>query len=246
MARIGKYEYPEVQIDTLLNAIKVLIENYQSSPVNDENIFAKALGHTTNKSGTFISKMSSLRKYGLIEPREIKVTNLSKHIVKPLNNKEKEESLSKMIENVELWMDLYKRLKNKSPSKDDFKIALVELTGDRDKALKWYEKIRGLYIEAIGYYNKETTSLNSYSNSYEIEKEEELNKPSFNEDNMIKGEIAGVYIQIPKNLESVIIAKQIVNILEQQIKSETQNINSAETQQPKETTEHPKEKSKRL
>lgn len=158
MGKIGTYEYPEMQFGTLLTATNTLIEKF-SGQANDEKTFAEAIGHTTNESGTFLMKLADLRKYGLLEKREIKATETAKRIVKPLSSQERTETLNAVIFSIPLWKELYTRLNSKNPAPDDFKIQLVELSGDRDAAISRSNKIRNLFVEAMSYQTKTTEEI---------------------------------------------------------------------------------------
>src|SRR3989344_4919556 len=119
MAKIGSYEYPETQLGTLLKAVEFLVKKFNGQ-AKDEKTFAEAIGHKTNKSGTFIQKLSDLRKYNFLEKRGLTATQRARNIVNPLNKEEKEDEINNAIMDIKLWHDLYERLKNTSPSLEDF------------------------------------------------------------------------------------------------------------------------------
>lgn len=230
MAKIGSFEYPDFHLKTLLDSIEILVNKF-GGKISSSKTFAEAMGHKSDKSGAYLRKVADLRRYGFLEKRDLTATNIAKNIVKPLRGeKEKKECLNKAIKNISLWIRLYERLKNKTPNLDEFKLQLAEITRDDDETRKSADKIRKVYIEAMSYYDKNLEAENNgdYGNQ-ESYSNEDLKK-TFDKNKMIDGKIGQVYVQLPRNLGSIEIAKQIVNMLEIQIKNEAQDFNPAGTQ----------------
>lgn len=153
MAKIGSYDYPETQFGTLLKAVETLILKFPDGESRNEKNFADAIGHKNTKSGGYLRKVADLRKYKLIEKGGIKATGNAKLIIKPLHQKEKETSINEVIMNINLWKDIYSKIKKDVPSVEDFKIQLSEITGDRDKSIGNGGNIRNLYIDVMKSYN---------------------------------------------------------------------------------------------
>jgi len=219
MGKINSYEYPDTQLDTLLKAIDILVTKF-GGQANDEKTFAEALGHKTNQSGTFIQKMSDLRKYGFVEKRGLIATQRAKKIVKFLTTEEKQEELNTAIMEIKLWRDLYNRLKNINPSLNDFKIQLVELTSDRDKAISQAETIRNLYIDALSNY-REGVVKNVNENSIEIQ--QKPTKSEFKEGGKVPESIlilksGEVDISLPRTETNIGILISILNELKSEMK----------------------------
>ena len=211
MVKIGNYDYPDMQVGTLLKALEVLVKDFQGF-VKDENFFATKIGHKSTNSGTYITKIATLRKYGLLEPRELRTTQIANEIIKPLNSLEKSEKLSRIILSVSLWNDIYTRLKTKNPASEEFKIALIEITNDKNKTLEEYEKIRNLYIEAMGYYNDKIVGKNSDINSKEkidIQKDKKLGEKV--PENILIFKSGEIDITLPKNDTNLKILGDIIN-----------------------------------
>ncbi|MFH1425619.1 MAG: hypothetical protein ABIG28_02735 [archaeon] len=227
MSKIGNYEFPDTRFRTILKAIEVLVTTLKGKVEQEEN-FAKAMKQS--QSGGFIQKLSDLRKYGLIGKRGgIEATELAKKIVKPYTEQEKKEALNETIRNVKLWVDLYNGIGEEEVTEEQFKIHLSELTNDRDKIDKLNSAIFNSYNEIKKYLLSEqgeksekylsddidnnTVAKNSGNNPQS--RKQKTNLP----ETMINANIEDVYIEMPRTLESVEIAKQMINILETKIKS---------------------------
>lgn len=149
MGSIKNFSYPDVKIDEAIRCVRKFKEELKGEATTLDAL-AGVWGHKSGKSGSFLVKLSDLRKYGLITPKgRLRLTERGDRIATPLNNREFDENLRKMIFSIDLWRKLYERLGGKLPS-DNFWIILHEVTGsDRDVAKKNAEKIRKVYIDAI-------------------------------------------------------------------------------------------------
>lgn len=218
MAKIGNHEFPEMSIDEAIRAAKILVDDFQGKP-NDINNFAEAMGHKSANSGAFFYKVADLRRYGLVESRgDIQATNLAKMIVHPKNNSELQSSINQMIENADAWIILYKRLKTKSPTLEQFRTQLMDITNDREKASKEADRIRKLYIDVILRYKKDEgdSSSDEGNESISSPNQSTTKEPRIG-NNMIEAKSGSVYISIPKNKSSIHIARKLLDILELQV-----------------------------
>jgi len=219
MAKIGSFEYPDFHFKSLLEAIEVLVIKFNGK-VSSSKTFAEALKHKSDKSGAFLRKIADLRRYGLIEKRELIATSIGKKIAKPLRGEdERKENINIAIKNIPLWIKLYERLKTKTPNLDEFKLQLAEVTQDEDDTRKNADKIRNLYIEAMSNYsdNLEAKNNGDYSNYENVSNIPEDKK------NMIDAKAGEVYIKLPRDKASIKVAEQLIKILETQINSEPEN-----------------------
>jgi len=225
MAKIGSFEYPDFHFKSLLDAIEILVIKFNGK-ANSSKTFAEALKHKSDKSGAFLRKIADLRRYGLIEKRDLIATSIGKKIAKPLRgDDERKENLNLAIKNMPLWIKLYERLKTKTPNLDEFKLQLAEITQDEDETRKNADKIRNLYIEAMSYYNESLEAENNgnYSN-YESNSNTLEDKRNPLSKNMIDAKAGDVYIKLPRDKASIRVAEQLIKILETQIKeSDTEN-----------------------
>lgn len=150
MGKIGIYDYPEISIDEAIRIAEVLVNDFHKK-VKDNNEFASRLGHKSSSSGTFLVKMGNIRKYGLMENRSYRSTKRSEILANPKSPEEKSQVIKEMIESIPLFEKLNNRLKTKSPTPEQFRTQLIEVTGDREKSSKEAEKIRKVYIDAISH-----------------------------------------------------------------------------------------------
>ena len=221
MPKIGSYDYPRTQLGTLLKAIEVLIKKFHGE-AKEEKTFAETIGHKTLKSGGYILKIADLRKYGLMENRGFIATKRAKHIVEPLNANERSEALSEAVKEISLWRDLYAKIGKSTPSVEDFKIQLVQVTGNRDRAVKDGDIIRKLYIDAIEHLSdsevKQESKESGFSDNDKSNNQESFTKPpKVDGITMIEAKAGNVYIAMPKDSKSIDIAKKLIEILSMQI-----------------------------
>jgi len=148
MGKIGTYEYPEVSVKEAVKVAEILVNEFHKK-VNDVNEFAARVGHKSASSGTFLVKMGDVRKYGIMDKREYQATKRAEILANPTTPQEKSQEIREMIIGVPLFEKLNSRLKTKSPTIEQFRTQLIEVTNDREKGSKEAEKIRKIYIDAI-------------------------------------------------------------------------------------------------
>ena len=151
MAKIGSYDAPEFKFSTILKGAEKLVETLKGN-VSDEKNFITALGYNS-KNGAYLTRVSDMRKYGLLSDRGITATDLANRIVKPLTQKEKKEAINEAINNISLWKELIKRIGKKDVDEESFRLQLAEITNDRDKAYKSASSILTLYKDILQYYD---------------------------------------------------------------------------------------------
>jgi len=153
MGKIGTFEYPEMKVEEAVKVAETLVNDFKKQ-VNDINTFASALGHKSANSGTFLAKMSDVRRFGLMDKRDYKATKRAEILANPIGN-EKQQAIKEMVFEIPLFEKLNSRLKTKSPTPEQFRTQLIEVTGDREKGSKEAEKIRKIYIDAISVIKEE-------------------------------------------------------------------------------------------
>ena|SRR3989344_1605438 len=212
MGKIASYEYPSTKIGTIVKAVEVLWKTFKGE-AKDEMTFATALQHKSNKSGGFLQKMADLRRYGFVDKRGIVITERGKRVIEYLKPEEKNQALSEAVMSINLWKDLHKRLGQKTPSSDDFKIQLVELTGDRDSSIAQSEEIRNLYIDAMNFYTEEIgKAVKENSNEENNPKKKDVIKVP---ENLIYLKSGEVNIELPRNDINIGILKSILDGLKE-------------------------------
>jgi hypothetical protein len=210
MGKIGSYDYPEISINEAIKVAEVLVNDFLKQ-VKDNNEFANRLGHKSAGSGTFLVKMGNIRKYGLMENREYKATKRAEILANPKSPEEKSQAIKDMIFSIPLFNKLNSRLKTKSPSHEQFRTQLMEVTGDREKGSKDAEKIRKIYIDAISHIkNNQGSFMNNEDTDGEPPKKRKVGT------NMISLQSGEVDISLPKSASNIDV---IITIL-QNLKNE--------------------------
>jgi len=178
MGKIGTFEYPELKVEEAVKVAEVLVNDFHKQ-VNDINEFASRLNHKSANSGTFLAKMSDVRRFGLMDKREYRATKRAEILANPVGN-EKQQAVKEMIFEIPLFEKLNSRLKTKSPTPEQFRTQLIEITGDREKGSKEAEKIRKIYIDAISHIKEGFSQESSFG-----ENMESIQIPTTNEDMII-------------------------------------------------------------
>lgn len=164
MAKLGTYEYPELKVEDAIKIAEILVNEFHKN-VNDVNEFANRIGHKSSNSGAFFAKISDVRRFGLMDKREYRATQRAEILANPVGN-EKVNAIKDMIFDVPLFEKLNSRLKTKSPTIEQFKTQLIEITNAREKASREAEKIRKIYIDAISHIRGDKVNTNQ-NNSFE-------------------------------------------------------------------------------
>jgi hypothetical protein len=150
--RIGSYSIPDVRLfPDLVEATRKIYETYPNEEINDANALAQLLGHKSNKSGTFLLKMTCLRTYGLIEGRgAVRVSELGKKMTFG-TPEEKSEATRKVILGIPLWNELFVKFGVNLPT-DNFWAHLAKIAGlEAPEAQRVSEQVRKAYLDDIHY-----------------------------------------------------------------------------------------------
>lgn len=150
--RVGNYTIPDVRLfPSLIEATRLIYDTYPNEEVSDMKALAQLLGHKSEKSGTFLAKMTFLRAYGLIEGRgAVRISEIGKHITFG-TDEQKSDAIKKAVLNIPLWSELYSKFGANLPS-DNFwaqlaKIAILEAP----EAQRAEEQVRKAYLDDIRY-----------------------------------------------------------------------------------------------
>lgn len=220
MGTIGNFDYPDWKIRDCIEIARIIIDRF-SGRVENQTSLAEVLGHKTVKSGGYISKITALRRYGLVAGRgELTTTELAKTIIYPKNSEEQTKAVAQAIENIELFKRIFERLGEKMPT-DDFWVDLVEITGEeRGIAQKDAIKIRNLYMDGYEY-------LVSAKKSEIGEKMETQVVPSKTEivgaistDALFELRTKDYGTLIVKDKESINLARGLIDIIENKLKGD--------------------------
>ena len=214
MGKIGSYEYPELSVSEAIRVAEVLVKDFQGKAADLDN-FAKAIGHKTYNSGSFYYKLADMRKYGLMDKREVEATPLAEVVATPKDNAEKQEAINKMVSNISLFEKLKERLKTKNPALEQFRTQLIEVSQDRTKASSEAEKIRKIYIEAMSF-----TNQNIEQTKDEDDKKDKSEHKKTTSENMISASSGEVYIEMPKDKRYLKVVENLLSNLKLQLELE--------------------------
>jgi len=198
MTKIGSYDYPDMHVSEAISIVKIIYENR----VNTASGLSTRLGHRSQKSGAFLMKLASLRRYGLIKSGVggIELTALGDSIAKPKSKQEELNSLKELVNAVPLFIDIKNKLSGKQP-RDDFWIVLHEVTkADKKDAEEQAEKIKKLYIDAIKYLFSTTEQL---SFSSDVGGKNMMQEEIMPEQNILEIKSGALYMRLPRDLEAI-------------------------------------------
>jgi hypothetical protein len=154
--KVGKYDIPNIRLHpTLFEATKTMYEKFGADEASDQLTVAQLLGHKTDKSGAFISKLADLRSYGLITSRGIKVTDMGKKLTYDPSDKERNNALKEALLNVPLWKEFFSRFGKSLPT-SDFWVELTKITGlEAPEAKRVEETVKNAYLADFQYLKEE-------------------------------------------------------------------------------------------
>ena len=150
MPKIGTQEYPAVGFGTVLDSLEKFAEANVETTVGA----AQAMGHKSERSGAFLSKIAAMTGYfRLLEKagEGFRLSALGKRIIYPDSHEQKMESIAQAVLNVQLYSRLYERL-GKIYNDRDFTMHLREIAGiDRDEAARMAGDMNNIYKEILQY-----------------------------------------------------------------------------------------------
>lgn len=206
---IGDYEYPDTKLNECLRIAKILVSDFQGK-ANDVNAFADAIGHKSANSGTFLVKIADVRRCGLMDKREYRATNQAEIIANPKNENERIEAISNLVLSLPLFEKLFRRLKTKNPTVEQFRTQLMDITGDRNKASKEAEKIRKVYIDYVSHI-RDGAEISEKQNDGFGNMENDLTQQQATGGELILFRAGKYNLSLPKDDESI---KVLITLLE--------------------------------
>lgn len=149
MGSIENYKFPEHTIEEAVDIIEIISDE----DLTNKELLADRLGHNSEKSGAFRNKLTSLRRYNLINKRgDIKLTPLAERITMPEpGTNEKEEAIGEAVMEADILAELYDRLDYSEPD-DNFFYQVAQVTGaERAEAKNKATQIERLYKSGLSY-----------------------------------------------------------------------------------------------
>lgn len=221
--KVGKFDIPRYRIHPkLFQATKLLYEHFKSEEATDMLTVAKLLGHKTEKSGAFLTKLADLRSYGLITKRGVKVTDLGKKLTYSPSDKERNEAYKDALLNIPLWKELFSRFGKNLPT-SKFWVELTKITGlEAPDAQNAEENVRNAYLSDFKY--------------VKLEKEAKKGRLGMEPSDKIDTSLSTIDIQagqfsqtIPWTEEGIKLAKGFLDLLGQQLKTKKETVKTEET-----------------
>ncbi len=212
-----------VTIDDAIEIAKKLI-TFKGGDITRDAL-ASTLGHKNTGSGTFIRKMSDLRKYGLIEGRgeAYRATDLANRIAFASSEPEKNQAILEMINNIEVIRKLAEVLPH-DPSVSDSEIRskLVNITKRRPDELEpLMATISKLYKDALPYIDMSSLQRVQTENASVRPQQFQQNKP---QQSIVEGSITFIADKINLSLPENVTNLELIKLaIENRIKELKQN-----------------------
>lgn len=218
MAKINNSDYPELSFSEAIRMLKQFHEKLNGKASSFSSL-ANAFD-SSEKSGWFKVKVGDLRKYGLIEGRgEFKISDIGQDVLFYNKKEEQQSAIKRVLNNIDLFKSIYARVGKDVQDISTFKAILGDIThAEKSVIQNKAEQIRNIYIDLI-------SNIDDGFTTGAIQKEDARRSQSPQRDkgslpsHMINANIEDVYVEMPRTLESIDIAKQIIIILEKKIKS---------------------------
>jgi hypothetical protein len=144
--KVGSFQIPEYRLnEDLVDALKKIYDKYKGEEATDHNTIAILIGHKS-PSGPYYVRIASLRGYGLLEKRGVKVTQLGKTIAYPRSDEERDTSFKEALLNIPLWKLFFTEFGVNLP-KEKFWVDLQRIAGiEAPDAQKLENPVRNAYI----------------------------------------------------------------------------------------------------
>lgn len=108
--KIGNKEIPNMRLPSLLPEVKTLYEKVGISET-DAGVVAEFLGHKSSASGAFLTKIASMRDYGLIDGRgKMRISPIGQTLSEPKSTDEvRNQALVEAVNKIQLWKVVFEK-----------------------------------------------------------------------------------------------------------------------------------------
>ena len=157
--RVAAYTVPSIRLyPRLVHALGTIYTKFGAENIPSIEALAQVLKHKTTNSGTFLLKLACLRSYGLLQKRDLAISELGIRLVSSRNSQEKNEALKEAVLNVPLYKEFYDRWGSKIPE-TNFLDEFIRITGlDGEEADRIAPKVKKAYLEDIRHIDSPTTT----------------------------------------------------------------------------------------
>jgi hypothetical protein len=156
--KIGNKEIPTIRLPPLLDDLKTLYEKTGVSDV-DAGVIAEFLGHKSSTSGTFLTKLASMKDFGLIEGRgKLRITTIGQRLSEPKTPEEqKNQAAIDAISKVSLWRIIFEKY-----TKNGLEIPEADFWNDlRESCVLTIEEAKKLSPSVLADYKEDIKPLRS-------------------------------------------------------------------------------------
>lgn len=155
MVNIGDFRFPRYSFDEAVENTEKLVKELNGEINNQEN-FAKAIGHKNAGSGAYRKKRADMKKFGLID-NNYQATKLGRTIVHPKSDEEERDAKFEALNNIDLLHELYEYTGGK-PAGEDFWIKVSEVADTTPGEAKEHsDDVKKLYNQMLDYEPQKTT-----------------------------------------------------------------------------------------
>jgi len=159
MPKIGPYRYPTHAIDAVVDLIDEAGNRVQ---VQEETISEDTFQQDVidRAGGTYSRYRASLKQYGFIERErgadEVKITDLFVHVADPLDAEDRENAISRAVENIDFFAEMYEAGFGPEFTSREFRKWLIEEKGVLRKNAEpdTIEDLRKKYAIAFEYFSE--------------------------------------------------------------------------------------------
>ena len=127
MARLGDWEYPEINLSASIDVARKITREF-SGEVSRTGL-ARSLG-MSERGGAFASRLAAIRLWGIATGRSrIRLTRDGLRAATPNSPSEAQSAMRHLARSVPLFVELGKRLPQSSPGLENLPVFIEEVTG---------------------------------------------------------------------------------------------------------------------
>ena len=127
MARLGDWEYPEINLSASIDVARKITREF-SGEVSRTGL-ARSLG-MSERGGAFASRLAAIRLWGIATGRSrIRLTRDGLRAARPHSPSEAQLAMRDLAQSVPLFVELGKRLPQSSPGPEHLAVFVEEITG---------------------------------------------------------------------------------------------------------------------
>jgi hypothetical protein len=224
MPKIGKYDFPTFDIDSVLEKLDAAHKTIGIQEMDRENIAISL--NMAPRGGGFAYLISDMEKYGLVEMGhgKVKITNLGMEAIYG-SLKEREEAKNKAVGRIGLLSELFSQFGSNITEEQIRAFLRQKAEIDVMKAQKMAEKVYKIYKRVAIYITPAKLPEQASLEPADMGRSEPVVAPTEIKSQFLKIQFGDVYIQIPPDdLKAISMAKDALEFMENRIKSEKKEL----------------------